>query len=99
MNRNLDKYHASLLLIATACLLLVMSFGSRSTFGLFVKPLSATHDWGREIISMALAIQNLFWGIVAVCAGGLADRFGNVKVIVAGTLFYALGMGLVAKEV
>ncbi len=94
MNRNLDKHRASLLLIATACLLLVMSFGLRSSFGLFVKPLSVTHDWGREIISMALAIQNLFWGIVAVFAGGLADRFGNVKVIVAGTLVYALGMGL-----
>ncbi len=94
MNRNLANHRASLFLITTACLLLVMSFGLRSSFGLFVKPLSVTHDWGREIISMALAIQNLFWGIVAVFAGGLADRFGNVKVIVAGTLVYALGMGL-----
>jgi hypothetical protein len=36
---------------------------------------------------MALSIQNLFWGIVAVFAGGLADRFGNVKVVAAGTRF------------
>jgi cyanate permease len=94
MNRDMTKHHASLFLIATACLLLVMSFGYRSCFGLFVKPLSATHGWGREIISMAPAIQNLFWGIVAVFAGGLADRCGNAQVVVAGTLFYALGMGL-----
>jgi len=38
-----------------------------------------------------VAVQNLFWGIVAVFAGGMADRFGNVKVIIGGTLLYALG--------
>lgn len=45
---------------------------------------------------MALAIQNLFWGIAAIFAGGLADRFGNVKVVTAGTLFYVLGMVMMA---
>ncbi len=45
---------------------------------------------------MALAIQNLFWGIVAVFAGGLADRYGNVKVIFAGTILYSLGMVIMA---
>ena len=87
---------ASWFLIAMACLLLLLSFGYRSSFGLFVKPITDAHGWGREVISMALAIQNLFWGIVAVFAGGLADRFGNVKVILAGTVFYALGMGLMS---
>ncbi len=43
---------------------------------------------GREVIATALAVQNLCWGIVAVFAGGMADRFGNVKVIVAGTIRY-----------
>ena len=83
-------------LIVSACLLLLLSFGYRSSFGLFVKPITEANGWGREVISMALAIQNLFWGIVAVFAGGLADRFGNVKVVVAGTLFYALGMVMMA---
>ena len=83
-------------LMVSACLLLLLSFGYRSSFGLFVKPITEANGWGREVISMALAIQNLFWGIVAVFAGGLADRFGNVKVVVAGTLFYALGMVMMA---
>jgi len=83
-------------LLFTACLLLMLSFGYRSSFGLFVKPITDANDWGREVISMALAIQNLFWGIVAVFAGGLADRFGNVKVVIAGTFLYALGMMLMA---
>ena len=87
---------SSWFLIATACLLLLLSFGFRSSFGLFVKPITDANLWGREVISVALAIQNLFWGIVAVFAGGLADRFGNVKVVVAGTLVYAIGMAWMA---
>jgi MFS family permease len=86
----------SRLLMLSACLLLLLSFGYRSGFGLFVKPITEANDWGREVISVALAVQNLFWGIVAVFAGGLADRFGNVKVIVAGTILYALGMRLMS---
>ncbi len=83
-------------LMVSACLLLLLSFGYRSSFGLFVKPITEANGWGREVVSVALAIQNLFWGIVAVFAGGLADRFGNVKVVVAGTLLYALGMVMMA---
>ena len=91
-----NKHEYSGHLILAACVLLLLSFGYRSGFGLFVKPITEANGWGREVISMALAVQNLFWGIVAVFAGGLADRFGNLKVIVAGTILYALGMVLMS---
>ncbi len=87
---------SSTFLITTACTLLLLSFGYRSGFGLFVKPITEANGWGREVISMALAIQNLLWGIVAVFAGALADRYGNVRVVVGGSLLYALGMWLMA---
>jgi predicted MFS family arabinose efflux permease len=97
MNTGQSQSHNySNVLILSACLLLLLSFGYRSGFGLFVKPISAANGWGREVISVALAVQNLCWGIIAVFAGGLADRFGNAKVIVAGTLVYALGMLLMS---
>jgi len=96
IRKILTKNASSVILITTACLLLLMSFGYRSGFGLFVKPITDANDWGRGVISFALALQNLVWGIVAVFAGGLADRFGNVKVIVAGTFLYMLGMFLMA---
>ena len=83
---------AVLILLISACLLLTLSFGIRSSFGLFVKPLSEANGWGRDIIATALAIQNLAWGIVAVFAGGLADKFGNLKVIIGSALLYALGV-------
>ena len=89
------RHGSSSFLIATACLLLLLSFGYRAGFGLFVKPITEANGWGREIISIALAVQNLFWGIIAFFAGGLADRFGNVKVVIAGTFLYALGMVLI----
>ena len=91
-----DRNTVGTYLIASSCLLLLLSFGYRSGFGLFVKPVSEANGWGREVISMALAIQNLFWGVVSVFAGGLADRFGNVKVVIGGTLLYAGGMALMA---
>ena len=97
-NSNAINHHgSSAFLITTACLLLLLSFGYRSGFGLFVKPITEANSWGREVISFALAIQNLFWGIFAVFAGGLADRFGNVKVVFAGTVVYALGMALMSS--
>ncbi|SVA00448.1 uncharacterized protein METZ01_LOCUS53302, partial [marine metagenome] len=102
MNHNLKKEKtiefsaSSKFLMLSACLLLLMSFGFRSGFGLFVKPVTEANGWGREVISFALAIQNLSWGVCAAVSGGLADRFGNVKVVIGGTIFYAAGIWLMA---
>lgn len=82
--------------ILSASLLLMLSFGLRASFGLFVTPLNAANGWGRDVIGLALAIQNLAWGVIAVLAGGLADRYGTVRVIALGTLLYALGLWVTA---
>ncbi len=78
--------------LISACLLLMLSFGYRAGFGLFVRPMSEAHEWGRDVMSMALAIQNLTWGVVAVFAGGIADKYGNLRVLLVGAVCYALGM-------
>lgn len=83
-------------LILSASVLLMLSFGFRSSFGLFVQPMNAANGWGRDVIGLALAVQNLAWGVMAVLAGGLADRFGTVKVIALGTVLYALGLWVTA---
>ena len=82
--------------LGAASLLLMFAFGFRASFGLFVEPIAGANQWGRDVISLALAIQNLAWGVIAVLAGGLADRFGNTKVLVSGALLYALGLWLTA---
>lgn len=85
-----------LLVIVSGCCLLLLSFGFRSSFGLFVADMTQLNTWDREVIAFALALQNLTWGVVAVFAGGLADRFGNTRVIVVGAILYGLGMWLCA---
>ena len=69
-----------------------MSFGLRSSFGLFMTPMSEFHSWGRDVLGTALAIQNLSWGVMSVFAGGLADRYGNLKVILGAVMLYSVGI-------
>lgn len=78
--------------IVAGCLIALIGFGARSTFGLYLDPLTETRGWTRETFSLALAIQNLMWGIGLPIAGALADRFGASKVIFVGALIYAAGV-------
>ncbi|MCP5345302.1 MAG: MFS transporter [Gammaproteobacteria bacterium] len=89
---------AYLPVLISACLLLVLSFGYRAGFGLFMQPMSQANGWGRDVLALALAIQNLSWGICAVIAGGLADRYGNLRVLLSGVLLYGLGMYFMASS-
>lgn len=87
-----DRLPSALPVLVSGCLLLVLSVGYRAGFGIFMQPISEAHGWGRNVFSLALAIQNLAWGIIAVFAGGLADRYGNLKVLLAGVGCYVVGM-------
>jgi len=94
-----SKLGPALPVIVSGCLLLMLSFGFRAGFGLFMKPMSEAHGWGRDVLSLALAVQNLSWGMIAVFAGGIADRYGNLPVLLAGVGFYAVGMLAMAHAV
>ncbi|MDP3314687.1 MAG: MFS transporter, partial [Devosia sp.] len=83
-----------LLLIIAGCLLAAVTNGIRTSFGLLTLPVAADLGLTRESWGMALAIQNLAWGVAQPFAGGLADRFGTAKVVVGGLLIYALGLVL-----
>src|SRR5512132_1832239 len=82
--------------IGCGCLIALLSFGPRSALGQFLTPLSQAGHWGRDVFSFAIAIQNLLWGLGQPFAGGVADRFGAVRVLCAGALLYALGLVLMA---
>mgnify|MGYP000203102829 CR=1 FL=1 len=82
--------------LVSACCLLVLSFGFRAGFGLFMQPMTDAREWGRDVLALALAVQNLSWGIFAIIAGGLSDKYGNLKVLLGGVLLYAGGMYLMA---
>jgi predicted MFS family arabinose efflux permease len=82
--------------ILAGCLIATVTFGARTSFGLFTEPLSALRGWDRETFALAIAIQNLIWGIGQPFAGAIADRHGAARVLAAGGAVYALGTALMA---
>jgi len=97
MSPRLDVAVRSLpLIIACGCAIALISFGPRSAVGVFLAPMSEARGWSREAISLAVAIQNLLWGIGQPFAGMVADRWGTGRVLVAGALLYAAGLVLTA---
>ncbi|HQR51959.1 MAG TPA: MFS transporter [Burkholderiales bacterium] len=79
-------------------LVVTLSMGIRHAFGLFLQPMSADFGWGREIFSLALALQNLVWGATQPFTGFIADRFGAGRVLVTGAMLYVLGLVLMASS-
>src|SRR2546421_9773988 len=84
-------------ILICGCLIAILTFGPRSSLGFFLKPWSEANGWGRDVFALALAIQNLLWGVGQPFAGAIADRFGTVRVISAGAGLYALGLVLMAN--
>ncbi len=93
---RLPWYFAPVTVIVAGCLVAIVNFGVRSSFGLFTGPISEAHAWPREIFSFAMALQNLLWGIATPVAGMLADRYGAARVVMVGALFYCAGTLMMA---
>ncbi|HEY0912139.1 MAG TPA: MFS transporter [Bradyrhizobium sp.] len=89
-----DNWRTPLVIIICGCAIALLSFGPRSSFGFFVQPMSREFAWGRDIFALALALQNLLWGLGQPIAGAIADRFGALRVISVGALLYAVGLVL-----
>jgi MFS family permease len=73
-------------------LVLTMAMGVRHGFGFWLQPMSQSHGWTRETYSLAMALQNLLWGVFGPFAGMAADRFGTARVVLFGALLYAAGL-------
>ena len=73
-------------LVLCGCCISVLTFGPRSSMGFFLTPLSQANGWGRDVFALALAVQNLLWGIGQPFAGAISDKFGAPRVLSAGVL-------------
>jgi MFS family permease len=85
-------------IIICGCAVAMLSFGPRSSLGLFLTPMSQENGWGRDVFSMAIAVQNLVWGAAQPFAGAFADRYGAFRVISGGAVLYVLGLLLMAHS-
>lgn len=77
-------------------LIMMIGFSVRASFGVFQIPIAGEFGWARAEFSMAIAIQNLAWGLGQPVFGAAAERFGHRRAILAGGLLYALGLVLSA---
>jgi predicted MFS family arabinose efflux permease len=82
--------------IACAAVIVTLAMGVRQSFGLFLPQMSVALDIGRGSFGLALAIQNLLFGLAQPFVGALADRYGAGRVVLAGTLLYVAGLAAAA---
>ncbi len=73
-------------------IILSLVMGVRHGFGFWLQPVSQAHQWTRETFSLAMAAQNLLWGVFGPLAGVAADRLGAARVVFLGSLMYAAGL-------
>lgn len=91
-----SNWRTPLVVLICGGIILTVSLGTRHTFGLYLQPITLDLGWSRQTFAIALAIQNLVYGIATPFAGMLADRFGATRALIGGTLLYALGIVLMA---
>jgi MFS family permease len=84
--------------LLVGCAIVIVSFGIRATFGVFQIPIAEEFGWLRAEFSLAIAIQNLAWGIGQPLFGAMAEKIGDRKAIVLGAVVYALGLMLTAQS-
>ena len=75
-------------------IIILITFGIRGSFGVFQIPIENDFQWLRVEFSLAIALQNLGWGIGAPIFGALGEKFGDRKLIIVGGIFYVIGLVL-----
>ncbi|MCD6671923.1 MAG: MFS transporter [Burkholderiaceae bacterium] len=73
------------------CAILVVSTGVRSSFGLFLPEMTQARGWSRETFSLAIALQNLMWGLGGSFLGAMADKYGSMRTLLLGGVLYVVG--------
>lgn len=79
-------------IIAAGSVVLTLSFGVRSVFGIMLDPISETFQWPREVFSLSMALTNIVWGLGQPIFGWIADRFGDRHALWLGFVLYVGGM-------
>jgi MFS family permease len=87
-----SSWRTPAVIIICGCVIALLGFGPRSSLGFFIQPMSREFSWGRDVFGLALALQNLLWGLGQPIAGAIADRFGLLRVMIVGALLYAGGL-------
>ena len=87
-----SNWRTPLAVLICGGIILTISLGTRHNFGLYLQPMTADLGWSRQTFALAIAIQNLVYGLATPVAGMITDKFGASRVLIIGTLLYAAGL-------
>ncbi len=90
------SWRTPFVILVCGTLVMMIGFGVRMTFGLWLAPASTSLGWGLETLSLAMAVQSLSWGVATPIAGIIADRYGTGRVVVGAGVAYVAGLLLMA---
>ncbi len=90
------RWRNPIVILVCASIVLILSFGIRTSFGIFLAPMTMDLGIGRESFAFAIALQNLLWGLSQPFAGAIADRYGSGRVVAVCAVVYVLGLVLMA---
>src|SRR5262245_10877728 len=96
VNATPSSWRTPLVVLLCGGTILTLALGTRHTFGLFMQPMTADLGWSRQTFAIAIAFQNLLYGLATPFAGMISDKFGAARVLVGGSLLYVLGLVLMA---
>ena len=91
---NQSNWRTPTVVLACGGIILTIALGVRHNFGLYLHPVTMDLGIGRETFAFAIAIQNLVYGLAQPFTGMIGDRYGTARVVIGGTLLYAIGLTL-----
>ncbi|HJQ63225.1 MAG TPA: MFS transporter [Burkholderiales bacterium] len=91
-----SNWRTPAVVLACGGVILTLSLGVRHNFGLYLQPMTMDLGMGRETFAVAIALQNLVYGFAQPFTGMIADKLGAARVLIGGTLLYALGLVLMS---
>jgi MFS family permease len=94
--RKSGWWRSTAFVVGCGCLIALITYGLRTSFGLFATPISEGRGWSPAVFALAIAIQNIVWGLGQPFAGAVADRYGSARILAAGGVVYAAGVALMA---
>ena len=80
--------------LVAGCLILMISNGARSSWGLFLPEMTQARGWSRETFSFAIALQNLMWGLGGSFLGAMADKYGSMRTLLLGAVLQSVALML-----
>ncbi len=90
------KLRIPIVLLFCGCLIALINFGPRSSMGFFQLPIIEAHGWDRTTFALAMAIQNLMWGLGQPIFGAIGDKFGTWRVLAFSGISYSTGLYLMS---